>query len=398
MLNKYNRYPTLLLVALLYISVFSSFIGSWLPSVFGLTSGGVLRDILVVLFIIYSILKVLRFGKPIEYVALAFYVLFVLLVFLLVITSGNISASILGGRNMLLFLPFGLFVSFLINRGLIDASLVRKNIILVGFIAAFLGVLEVLTDGIILNILGYDPNYTGSEYFKPVSSYLGFVRATGGISDALIFGYLMAFSSFIVLFQMIYKNKPFWINVFYFVLFVLSFSAMIFAMTRGAFVVFFFGLFLILFFGLNFKNRIILLILSLLICVLFIQTEYGQAMIVRFFGNEQHSVSSSNYRIYMALDSIKTLIDNPLGIGLGTQGAGMKFLSEDTRINTDNYFFYVMLEVGILGFILVFLMNLIQFCLVRKTSHRYMFLFMFFGYFICGALSSALISPVLSIS
>lgn len=397
MLNKYNRYPTLLLVALLYISVFSSFIGSWLPSVFGLTSGGVLRDIVIVLFIFFAILKMLRFGKPMEYIALAFYVLFVLLVFLLVITSDNISASVLGGRNMILFLPFGLFVFFLINRNLIDTSFVRKNIFLVGFVAASLGVLDVLTDGLILNILGYDPNYTGSEYFKPVSSYLGFVRATGGISDALNFGYLMATLSFIVLFQMIYKNKSFWINVFYFILFILSFSAMVLSMTRGAFLVFFFGVFLILFFDLNFKNRIILLILSLLICVLFIQTEYGQAMIVRFFGNEQHSVSSSNYRIYMAMDSFKALFDNPLGIGLGTQGAGMKFLSEDTRVNTDNYFFYVMLEVGILGFILVFLMNLVQFYLVRKSSHRYMFLFMFFGYFICGALSSALISPVLSI-
>ena len=166
MLNKYNRYPTLLLVALLYISVFSSFIGSWLPSVFGLTSGGVLRDIVIVLFIFFAILKMLRFGKPMEYIALAFYVLFVLLVFLLVITSDNISASVLGGRNMILFLPFGLFVFFLINRNLIDTSFVRKNIFLVGFVAASLGVLDVLTDGLILNILGYDPNYTGSEYFK----------------------------------------------------------------------------------------------------------------------------------------------------------------------------------------------------------------------------------------
>jgi hypothetical protein len=51
----------------------------------------------------------------------------------------------------------------------------------------------------------------------------------------------------------------------------------------------------------------------------------------------------------MAINSLSYLSEHPSGIGLGTQGSGNMLSEKDNRLNTDNYFFWMALETGIVG-------------------------------------------------
>ncbi len=63
-------------------------------------------------------------------------------------------------------------------------------IIFLMFIVATISIIDVLMNGEFIKLLGYDEHYAG-EQLNLINSYDGMVRATGGFSDALNFGYML---------------------------------------------------------------------------------------------------------------------------------------------------------------------------------------------------------------
>ncbi len=75
----------------------------------------------------------------------------------------------------------------------------------------------------------------------------------------------------------------------------------------------------------------------------------------------------------MAINSIDFLSQNPMGIGIGTQGAGNTLSDTDNRLNTDNYIFHIFLELGLffgMAFI-YFLLKQFLYAFKRIESNKF---------------------------
>ncbi|EBU0652774.1 O-antigen ligase family protein, partial [Salmonella enterica] len=188
------------------------------------------------------------------------------------------------------------------------------------------------------------------------------------------------------------------------------FIAICMSLTRGAILVaaLIYALYII-------SNRKMLLcgitLFVIIIPVLAISTNifdnYTEILIGRFTDSSQASRGSTQGRIDMAINSLNFLSEHPSGIGLGTQGSGNMLSVKDNRLNTDNYFFWIALETGIIGLIINIIYLASQFyssTLLNRIygshySNMHYRLYFLFGsiYFISAALSSAPSSSTFSI-
>ncbi|EBH5290202.1 O-antigen ligase family protein, partial [Salmonella enterica subsp. enterica serovar Goldcoast] len=263
----------------------------------------------------------------------------------------------------------------------------------------------VLMNGEFIKLLGYDEHYAG-EQLNLINSYDGMVRATGGFSDALNFGYMLTLGVLLCMECFSQGYKRLLMLIISFVLFI----AICMSLTRGAILVavLIYALYII-------SNRKMLLcgitLFVIIIPVLAISTNifdnYTEILIGRFTDSSQASRGSTQGRIDMAINSLNFLSEHPSGIGLGTQGSGNMLSVKDNRLNTDNYFFWIALETGIIGLIINIIYLASQFyssTLLNRIygshcSHMHYRLYFLFGsiYFISAALSSAPSSSTFSI-
>ena len=80
-----------------------------------------------------------------------------------------------------------------------------------------------------------------------------------------------------------------------------------------------------------------------------------------------------------------------MGIGIGTQGAGNVLSDTDNRLNTDNYFFHIFLELGLFfgPVFVLFLYKQFSFAFERIKSGKF-----FLSYALLFLVSSALSSSI----
>lgn len=273
------------------------------------------------------------------------------------------------------------------------------------FMVATISIIDVLMNGEFIKLLGYDEHYAG-EQLNLINSYDGMVRATGGFSDALNFGYMLTLGVLLCMECFSQGYKRLLMLIISFVLFI----AICMSLTRGAILVavLIYALYII-------SNRKMLLcgitLFVIIIPVLAISTNifdnYTEILIGRFTDSSQASRGSTQGRIDMAINSLNFLSEHPSGIGLGTQGSGNMLSVKDNRLNTDNYFFWIALETGIIGLIINIIYLASQFyssTLLNRIygshcSHMHYRLYFLFGsiYFISAALSSAPSSSTFSI-
>ena len=125
---------------------------------------------------------------------------------------------------------------------------------------------------------------------------------------------------------------------------------------------------------------------------------YAELFLGRFTDSDESSQASSLLRLVMALNSIEFLGSNPMGIGIGTQGAGNILSDTDNRLNTDNYFFHIFLELG-LFFGLIFLYFLYsQFLYAFRRIYSVKFLLSYaFLFLVSGLLSSSIAFATLGV-
>lgn len=290
-----------------------------------------------------------------------------------------------------------------IRIGAVSPESVKKCIYILGFLAAILGILDVVTDGKILVMLGYRKDYADGDLFNLVVEYLGFRRASGGLADSLNYGYTMSLFTVYFLYGLLTSKDVQKTKIaMKYLLFSLSAVAVVLSLTRGAILVTVIGMILFVF-RLGSKRFKLLFLFSFIIGTLtFALSDYGELLYGRFTDSEKVSAQSSQSRIDMASQSFEVIANNPFGIGLGTQGAGTKFISDDMRVDTDNFFLWVSLESGVVGLMLLFTTAVLNFviCFRSSRSNKHLFLlclYMAIAYFLTGMLSSAQVSPLYSI-
>ncbi|HEY3412065.1 MAG TPA: O-antigen ligase family protein [Armatimonadota bacterium] len=197
-------------VALVATAGFADYLSSWLPRIGGYPAGAILRDGVAAAFIVLAVLVLIwqplgRQGATataslpvVARFAIVPFALFATWVLVLVPISPALVPAILGARNLLLYVLVGFATYALVSRRALRSGVVLGVFTAFGFIAASLGILDTLTNGDLVVALGYRRDYsgvTGSENRLIAGAsalFEGYVRASGGISNALVFGYLMA--------------------------------------------------------------------------------------------------------------------------------------------------------------------------------------------------------------
>ncbi|SFU05427.1 O-Antigen ligase [Kosakonia arachidis] len=280
-------------------------------------------------------------------------------------------------------------------------KLSRFSVYVLAF-CALIAIIDVLMHGEFIKLLGYDSHYAG-EQFRLIDSYDDTIRATGGFSDALNFGYTLAIGVFLCMecyAQRIMRKRML-------ILSLIMSVAVCMTLTRGAILIVF-----LIYFAYFVTNRTLIktvcVLCILMIPVIAIQTtyldKYTDLLVGRFTDSSATSKGSTQGRFDMAAKSMAYLADNPMGVGLGTQGSGNLIAQDDKRINTDNYFFWMALETGILGLILNLIYIITQFIyglsrqLINEKIHPLRpYMVMMMAYFIASALSSAPSSSTFSL-
>ena len=127
--------------------------------------------------------------------------------------------------------------------------------------------------------------------------------------------------------------------------------------------------------------------------------ELADTLYGRFTDKNASSAQSSQERIGMAFSSLEVLTRKPQGIGIGSQGSANRFSNIDFRINTDNYFFWILLELGL--FVSIFFMYYIlkQFIVAKKIeSDTTIYWSLVLSFLISSMLSSAPTSAIYCIN
>lgn len=400
----------ILYAAILSVNLFSPYISSWMVGILPFPPGAMLRDVINAFFIMLVLFRFVTERKKTHLsliVAIFSWVALVSWVLVLIIFSPDKMQAVMGARSYILF-PAVFFALVVVIASYPETFNVKKiigYILALMFIVATISIIDVLMKGEFIKLLGYDEHYAG-EQLNLINSYDDMIRATGGFSDALNFGYMLTLGILLCMecFSQGYKRA--WMLIVSLVLF----TAICMTLTRGAILaaVIIFACYII-------SNRRMLIsgaVLFLIIApTLMVSTnifdQYIETLVGRFTDSSQTSRGSTQGRIDMAINSVSYLSEHPSGIGLGTQGSGNMLSVKDNRLNTDNYFFWMALETGVIGLIINIFYMTCQFYASmfldrRDTNHHtYTHLRVYFLlgiiYLISAALSSAPSSSTFSI-
>ena len=385
-----------LLCLLISLTIWGPYISSWLIGRFPFTAGAIFRDIVSIILFIIAAFQIFSFKKRTKFdiALIVIYLSTLVYAFICLFLSDSIPIAATGARPYILYSTIYLFAYFNINGKIFSSKVILQVFIINLVITSVIAVIDVLSLGQFAPLLGYNPLFAGENTFV-IFSYLGFVRATGGFSDALNFGYYLALGLITCLH--LYKtgtNKRVYLTIV-----VLLFLTIALTITRGAILV---AIIAILINFINIKKllntAVSLFLFAVIFTVLILFSGYSELLLGRFTGSEQSSNQSSAARITMAVNSIQYLAENPLGVGLGTQGIGAKYSDVDRRINTDNSFFWVALEIGVFGFLLYFTFTgLFLIGLFKKGMDIRIFISLLVLYILSALTSSAPMSPILGL-
>lgn len=390
---------------LILINIWAPYVGSWFPKIAGAPAGAAIRDILNLILLIYGLSLVFFTGRRFNkfYVwSLLIWLFLCVWVLVLMMHSPNMMQAIMGARSYILFPSIYFIVLINVYYKNINIERVTNFILLNGVIAAFIAIIDVLSSGQLKLAIGYKSDYAGDN-FSLIDSYDGLLRATGGFSDALNFGYMLSVVYLLSLHKF-YKTDR-WI---YFLSAIVLAICTIMTLTRGAIVCVLLISTVYIFKG---KNSIFrLIIIATMVCFLLIYSYdywslYVDLMIERFTDSSSTSKGSTMGRVSMAIAAIDTLTSQPMGLGLGTQGSGNIISSNNLRVNTDNYFFWMALETGVIGMCINVIFFVFVFLSAYSGGKKYQghlfskefFFLMVFIFFFSSLVSSAPSSSTLSI-
>ncbi|WP_312027928.1 hypothetical protein [Citrobacter cronae] len=292
--------------AILSVNLFSPYISSWMVGVLPFPPGAILRDVLNALFVVLVLMRFFTERKKIHF-SLIFTIFawgaLVLWVIALTIFSSDKVQAIMGGRSYILF-P-AVFIALAILKVCYSESLnvekVVHYIILLMLTVAVIAIIDVLMKGELIKLLGYDEHYAGDQ-LNLINSYDGMIRATGGFSDALNFGYMLALGVLLCMecFSQGYKRA--WMLIASLVIF----TAICMTLTRGAILI---AVIIYAFYMISNRKMLLsgitlfLIIIPILMVSTNIFDKYIDTLVGRFTDSSQTSRGSTQGRIDMAMNS-----------------------------------------------------------------------------------------------
>lgn len=377
--------------------LFSPYLSSWLPMVYGIPIGPIIRGVGIVIFYTVFLFPVIFSPKQTHIGRFTLFIIFLFLCSVLIAITNEMSnvLQIIIGLHAFIFYPFTFIVLYLyiLRLNVFErektivflASLICTNLV----IASLVAIADVLSGGEFTLLLGYNPHY-GGDGFSLINQYYDIVRANGGFADALAFGYFMVVGIVLSLSKL--KNKK---SNYYIMVFVLCLIATFLSITRGAIAA---GVCIFIFYAIRSKRMLILM--SFLFCVLtpILSFKYYDVFVGRFTDSDAGSSQSTQLRYEMAINSINLLAKEPMGIGIGTQGGGNVLSEHDKRINTDNFIFHAFIELGVLGGIAYYMFISLQFLLAYNRCNLMTYYSMVFLFLVSIMLSSSMQSGLLAVS
>ncbi len=406
------------LVAVVGTVTFADYLSSWLPKVGGFPAGAILRDGVAVSFICLAgailfqersgwsraSMVPLASGRSPGVAALAFlpFAALAAWVLMLVLPSPATVPAILAARNLLLYTMVGFAAYVLVARRSLSIGVLLGTLAAVGFIAAVLGILDTVTHGEVVASLGYRRDYSGVEgsagrlIAGASAAFQGYVRASGGISNALVFGYLMAafavFATWMVERAVARSGWGSRAALTHLALGIVAGVACVASLTRGAMIALVFGLLVLVI--LRRSRPILVGAISTVALALFLtwagsgyvstqspdqatvpgqtaapsqgpgpgQTAAASASTgpgllgtvgTRVTSSDPSSQESSTMRLEQARRGIDSLAVRPMGNGLGTEGsASTRAPRQNADLAPDIFVLIVALQTGIIGAVL----------------------------------------------
>jgi hypothetical protein len=424
------------LVAVVGTAAFADYLSSWVGTVGGYPVGAIVRDGVAIAFVCFAgaiLLRersgwsresLVRIASPRSDAAagLAFlpFAAFAIWVALLLVPSPAKVPAVLAARNLLLYPMVGFATYVLVTRRCLDVKVLLGTLGVFGFIAATLGILDTATHGGIVTSLGYRRDYAGVEgtanrlIAGASAAFQGYVRASGGISNALVFGYLMAamavFATWMLERAVVRSGWRSGAALAYAALGIVAGVACIDSITRGALIALVLGMFLLV--VLRRSRPVLLGALSTVILSLFLAWAAsvplsaavpGQAagpglldvVGTRVTSSDTSSQASSGLRLDQVRLGLKSLAARPMGNGLGTEGSASNRAAQ-LGIATDNFILIVALQTGIIGaglYGLIFV-AMILWAVKRPTRDRALVVAMIGIFGVASALSASPDAPV----
>lgn len=389
---------------LFVVNLTTGYLNSWLVFVPVPSIGSVFRDFLfglLLLVFLYYFLMYLA-GRRVFFNVAQLWAFVAVYGLCLVPFAPEFFPAALGFRNIFYPLAAVTFLTVLsFSPNAIRSALALRSLAVYAFsLAALCGVIDFAMGGEFIKMLGFNPEYN-DQVAQMVRSHLGITRANAGVADALNYGYLMAFA-FVFFYYLMSQKCSATQRAAIVIGFVFSGLACLLSMTRGAILAL--GLAGLAYVLYRSPLRAILLTLFLVVVgsLYLTEIEYGQIMLDRFSESDAGSSKSSSERVDAVVGALVELNANPLiGQGLGTQGAATGYQVTDRRIATDNSFFWIMLETGIVGFVcmLAAYLYMLHFLFSRRRHGEYRAFVVTAALVlvVAAVLSSAPVSPTLAI-
>lgn len=370
------------LVAVVGTATIADYVSSWFSQVGGFPAGAILRDAVAASFVCLAGAVLLRERSGgsraslapgrlhaaarlafVPFAALAAWVLVLLLPIPATVPA------ILAAKNLLLYAAVGFAAYVLIARKSLSTGALLGTLTSVGFATAFLGILDAATCGGVVTGLGYRRDYSGIEgsasrlVAGASAAFQGYVRASGGISNALVFGYLMAaiavFATWMFERSVIrsgWRSRAALVHV---ALGPVAGLACIDSLTRGAMIALGFGLFLLVVLR---RSRAILAgaIFTVVVTAFLAWAGSGspssqssgwlRILGMRIMSSDATSQESSSLRLGQLHEGLQSLAKRPMGRGLGTEGsASTRSGLAPADLAPDIFVLIVALQTGIIG-------------------------------------------------
>lgn len=367
-----------LVVTYLVTLLFADYLSSWLPSVGGFPAGAIIRDACAIGLVGLGSIALLRSGwhstvvpSPVArwagWTALVAGTISLVGLSILVAISDHRVAALLAVRNLVLYLFAAGAMWGLVARRWASVRVLSYAIWTLVVVAAGLGILDTITHGSIVTALGYSREYAGSSQVSLIAGaqaeVLGLVRASGGISNALVFGYLMAAAAVAASwFTAVGRHGDrswSWVGV----VAVLAAAACVSSLTRGATIALVVGLMLLVLIE---RRRAMTLVASAVVLATVIASiaipltagttaepgsqggTSGPPIMVRLTESDDISQASSQARLDQLHKGLDAMIDRPLGLGLASVGSAALRVSPTQPMVTDLYWLMVLIQVGVL--------------------------------------------------
>lgn len=377
------------LVAVVGTAAFADYLSSWVGTIGGYPVGAIVRDGVAVAFVCFAGVVLLRERSGWSRTSLARiasarsaaaagpaflpFAAFAIWVVLLLVPSPAKVPAILAARNLLLYPMVGFATYVLVTRRWLDVRVLLGTLSVFGFIVAALGILDTATHGGIVTSLGYRRDYAGVEGTSnrliagASAAFQGYVRASGGISNALVFGYLMAamavFATWMLERAVTRSGWRSRAGLIYVALGIVAGLACVDSLTRGALIALVVGLLLLV--VLRRSRPVLLGALSTVILSLFLAwagsvplsaAVPGQAagpglldvVGTRVTSSDPTSQESSSLRVDEVRLGLESLAARPMGNGLGTEGSASNRAAQ-LGIAPDVFVLIVALQTGIVG-------------------------------------------------